>query len=791
MKDEKKNICCNNQFSNNKILLNPNINHSFCEKCGSILIKSETGNIYHTVKSKQKKREIEFSPIEVIKAMKKKTEEDYPFLNEDFNINNKEKTDKENIINSINIYLKHRDFILSCLQKIMNTFDFSDLIFYHCLFFIDTYLSHTITEEMTEKIILYYLVGYFLIAAKSKENDYVPNLVPFCHIKKSIYLNIVKIVYYETLCLKTIKYNIFSYSAYEWISELSFIGFVFDCEINKDSEVIIINGHRHLIVNTIYKYCMKLLLNLTIKKIFIKYSPMYISFSLIQISREKFLDINYINKDLYNTLLNLYGISFEDYKKCYEEIKNEIEQNDDTIFEIYNKENLKEINHNEENYDSCKNLKFNKKSIIQTTIASSKMESTDQIMNLKTKSIKSKFIENKNNTTTKEDNTLNLLDIISNNENNKENDRSSNNKENNINDNKNSLNNNENALKDKEKSINNGNTFLYEENNNNTIYLDNNVLNNGKSNSNIKPIFQNLNINEKIIKNNDNNEININSYCNKEDDNNELKEIDKEKSLDDNIIIYDEKTPEKNNETHIPKLDFIENNNNTDIIIKPKNRLKKKYITSTNDRYKNTLFINKKIKEFKSNTNLPSIYNSFDKSYLYQINNNNSKSKDKNQNIFLKTNIKSNNRVQIHKTIYSNTFDKRKSVLNITHSSKKEYPKKDIFDSVKKSLFFDKSKKKKYHIDILNMNGNFKLSNLIPNLAISYENFRNLKLKNNSITKNNSMSKKQIKSYQLYKLPISSKRNQSNKQLKKIDFRTNYFKNLENENIFTIKRKNK
>ena len=789
MKDEKKIICCNYQFSNNKILLDPNINHSFCEKCGSILIKSETGNIYYTVKSKQKKRETEFSPIEVIKSMKKKTEEDYPFLNEDFNINNNEKDDKENIINSINIYLKHRDFILSCLQKIMNILDFSDLIFYQCLFFIDTYLSHTITEEMTEKIILYYLVGYFLIAAKSKENDYDPNLEPFCHIKKGIYLNIAKIVYYETLCLKTIKYNIFSYSAYEWISELSFIGFVFDCEINKDSEIIVINGHRHLIINTIYKYCMKLLLNLTIKKIFIKYSPMYISFSLIQISREKFIDINYINNNLYNTLLNLYGISFEDYKKCYEEIKNEIDQNDDIIFEIYNKENLKEINHNNENYDSCKNLNINKKSIIQKTNASSKMESTDHIMNLKTKSIKSKFIENKNNIIINEDNKLNLVDVISNSENNKENDSSSNNKENNINDNKNYLNNNENKLKYKEKSINDCNNFLNEENNNNTIYLDNDTLNNDKSN--IKLIIKNLNINKNIIKNNDNDEININSNSNKEDDNNELKKIDKEESLDDNIIVYDEKTPEKNNEIYIPKLDFIENNTTT--TIKPRNRLKKKYITSTNERYKNTLFINKKINEFKSNTNLPNIYNSFDKSYLYQKNANNSKSIDKNQNIFLKTNIKSNNQIKIHKTIYSNTFDKRKKyVLNITHSSKKECPKKDILDSVKKSLFFDNLNKKKHSIDILNMNGKFKLSNLIPNLAMSYENFKNIKLKNNSISKGNkSMSKKKIKSYQLYKLPITSKRNQSNKQLKKIDFRTNFFKNLEIENIFNIKRKNK
>ena len=38
------------------------------------------------------------------------------------------------------------------------------------------------------------------------------------------------------------------------------------------------------------KYIKKMLLNIALKNILVKYSPMYIAFSLIQIAREKYLD---------------------------------------------------------------------------------------------------------------------------------------------------------------------------------------------------------------------------------------------------------------------------------------------------------------------------------------------------------------------------------------------------------------------------------------------------------------------------------------------------------------------
>ena len=73
---QKECRCCNNQISINNPIFEANANHIFCEKCGSIILKSHTGKIYYTLKNQQKKGPIEIDPIEIIKSMKKRTEKD-------------------------------------------------------------------------------------------------------------------------------------------------------------------------------------------------------------------------------------------------------------------------------------------------------------------------------------------------------------------------------------------------------------------------------------------------------------------------------------------------------------------------------------------------------------------------------------------------------------------------------------------------------------------------------------------------------------------------------------------
>ena len=333
---------CNCSISSNKEILKSSIIYSYCEKCGSVLLKdvNNNKNIYYTIKPKQRQKSVELNPIEIIKTMKAKTEMDFPFLNNEYNMNDDEKNNQEEFIKSIELYLSHRKMIIMIMQKMMKMLDFTDLSFYQCLFYVDTILSHTITEETTEKEILYYVVGYFLCSSKLKETDiYEPSFDSFSTIKKKIYLSVEKIQVYEIKCLKMIGHNPFAYSAYDWICELTQIGYVFDCEIDKSKSIILINGHRHSLVTVINKYTMKILLYITTKDLFVKFSPIYIAFSLIQISREKYLETNLINNELYHNLINLYGVNFSDYEKCYNEIKIEIKED---IIEIVNEKEDKE-----------------------------------------------------------------------------------------------------------------------------------------------------------------------------------------------------------------------------------------------------------------------------------------------------------------------------------------------------------------------------------------------------------------------------------------------------------------
>ena len=499
-KNEKKNRCCNSPMLANNIIIEQEINHSFCKNCGSIYIKTPCGNIHYTIKPKHKKHKAEIEPLKIIKVMKKRTEEHFPFLNEEYNISDKEKSMKDIVFNSINLYLKHRKSLLLVLQKLMRIFDYTDLIFYQCLFFIDIYLSHKIYDEMSEKVMIYYLIGYFLIASKSKEtNIYEPDLDSFCCIKKNIYLTIEKIAYYEVVCLRTIKYNIFSYSAYDWIVELISIGYVFDSEINKNNEIILIKGHSVSVINAIYKYIMKLLLKVTTKNVFIKYSPMYIAFSLIQISREKFLEKDYINKDLYNSLLNLYDVNFKDYKYCYQELKKEThEKTDDKnknvdmldnekISKDNNIRNIMKINNN----FKMENNKIN---------IPNKMKSSTGLINLKEIFVKSKVTEENNNSKNNDDDKNAIINNESDIKNNDENNKSN--------------------CKNKDDSIDD-NIIVYDENNENNEEKNNKVgfLKLDLIDTNEKPIERQI---EKLIRrsntlthNNSNNNSHISINCDK------------------------------------------------------------------------------------------------------------------------------------------------------------------------------------------------------------------------------------------------------------------------------------
>ena len=152
------------------------------------------------------------------------------------------------------------------------------------------------------------------------------------------------------------------------------------------NSIIIIKGHRHSLINSINKYTIKLLLSLTYNDIFFKYAPMYLALSLIQISREKFIKENLIKPNLFHQLIELYGIDYNDYKKCYEEIYIEL---------------IEEIKHNDkENEITLKSNKEKKGLINLKKFSVDKIKKTfkNKIINLQNLPIKSSKNLNYNKT---------------------------------------------------------------------------------------------------------------------------------------------------------------------------------------------------------------------------------------------------------------------------------------------------------------------------------------------------------------------------------------------------------
>ena len=304
----KESLC-----SHEKLIKTENEDYIYCSQCGSISI-NYNNNSFFTIKPKSMENEIEIDPIEVLREMKINQERNFPFLKNDFNINSNENSAKiKKIKENIVLYLSKRKTLLLYLQNITKNLNYSDLSFYHCLLTVDLYLSQNITEKMTDKDIIYYLIGFFLNSSKFKETDiFEPELYIFCNIDSEYDLKKELISYYEAKCLKLMGYNYFVFSTYDWLNTFMGIGYLFEGEIDKNNLEEI---------NEINTYAFKLLVIITPKKVFFKYSPLYNAVSIIQICREDKIEKDKINNELFHKLMELYNINLKDCENCYNEIK--------------------------------------------------------------------------------------------------------------------------------------------------------------------------------------------------------------------------------------------------------------------------------------------------------------------------------------------------------------------------------------------------------------------------------------------------------------------------------------
>ena len=359
----KNPICLHTKTASSKNINPKDNSYDYCTECGSISI-NYNNHYYYTLKPLMKQKELEVDPIKVVRQMKKLVKINHPYLDNVFNLNlNENETKIIEIKEKISIYLSIRKFLLLHLQNITKVLNYSDLSFYHCLLLTDLYLSHNINEDMTEEELLYLLIGFFLVASKFKETDiFEPELYIFSKLEVDFMITVEKILYYEAKCSQYINHDFFIYSTYDWLNIFMGIGYIFEGEIDKENNEEL---------NEIHTYTFKLLITITPKNIFIKYSPLHNAISIVQICREDKIDKNKLNKELFNKLLFLYDLKFEEYEKCYNEIKSTIHKYNteksyynqaSTLNTTENNKTLDELNNNKDEKGSKKELTGNSKS---------------------------------------------------------------------------------------------------------------------------------------------------------------------------------------------------------------------------------------------------------------------------------------------------------------------------------------------------------------------------------------------------------------------------------------------
>lgn len=274
---------------------------SFCYDCGSVVIRDPgTNSLRYFSKPLNQNRKTAMNPIEIALLMKDKTEKS--FMNDSNKISN--------------WYYANRKKVLSYLQSLTLHFQYTDATFYTTLLFLDRILRKENGEDsyMTKKLD-YFIVGFFILIAKLNENNiFEPDLNEFTSFNDKYQMNSKEIRAFELSCLSLVDYNIIDFSAYDWISLFLSNGFIFEDEMDLTNSI-----------NTIYSFTKKTLASITNKDFFLLFSPFQIAFSIIKLTRDKYIT-NRRGEDNFNTLCDLYSIKASDYKLCYQALQDELKK---------------------------------------------------------------------------------------------------------------------------------------------------------------------------------------------------------------------------------------------------------------------------------------------------------------------------------------------------------------------------------------------------------------------------------------------------------------------------------
>ena len=614
-------------------------------------------------------------------------------------------------------YCEKRNQILIYIHKLCTKLKYNDNSFYLTLYLVDTYLSRIFQEDITEKELFLVILGFFLISSKYIEDDiFEPEFGLFSNIEKSIPLTVEEISSYEIQCLTLVNYNLYIYTVYDWLNILLNNGIIFENEIKTKKELEEIN-----------MYTQKLLTIITSKIYFCRYSSMQIAFTIVHLSREKFLNKNIkLSEKLYKILLSLYDIEFSDYEECYNEIKKDIEENND--LEEEEEENDESIHENTNS--NLGSLDINMQTTNSKTLSKERNNYDWENFSRKNR-FKISRDSNKGNKNIKTD----------------------------INEGKNKTNKNMKKLSSSPEHANSGGKIKkYKLKNkgeeyiqNNSIGLLDNIYNNKKLSPNIMTNTNNNSLNNTSVKScNYNQPKHLMINCNKNDQNillNDKKLKNKNNTL---YVNYAPKFMIKSNAPVINNINYINNINISNEVINLYSGINKKKIqknissnsnfnfNSNNDNNKNNEIkstINHNLKKtlFKLENIVPSQLN-----YKYNINtiNNNKFKKDNNSNntikvqniITLNNKLNKNNKEKFKTHLLLDAFNnqtgnhifKNNQIIIPTNNESKSFNKYVI----KENDNMSKNKKKKLKIN----NGDLKIMNTNINLNTKFLKTRKMTL---------------------------------------------------------------
>ena len=325
----------NNDFENNSNLSNNNSNNNSSLSKTENLDDSGITNIDEAERIEKEKELKNNKNINNKSNIDDSLKNDKIFRKFNYNAKNFDKYDKK------------RNTILNYINKLYLKLKYNDNSFYLCLYLSDIYLSKFYSDNIKEKDLFLIILGFFLISSKYIEDDiFEPELQLFCNIEKSILLTLDEIRSSEVQCLHLINYNFYLYSPYDWLNTLLSNGIVFENEIKEEKEI-----------ENIYNYTQELLVLITTKTYYFKYSSIQIALSIIQLSRDKFLKKNKFSEKLFKLLISLYGFEFKDYEECYNIIKQDLEDNESDEEENDNtKSNINLNNNNKRNKNYNTNI---------------------------------------------------------------------------------------------------------------------------------------------------------------------------------------------------------------------------------------------------------------------------------------------------------------------------------------------------------------------------------------------------------------------------------------------------